>query len=64
MNLPRNQQLLYDQLYNTMLSNPTIMKKKYGQNWKQVIHNISINNAKKIASTHLTDNSGDCPCCK
>ncbi len=65
MNLTNHQQMVYNQSYRNMLSQPSLMEKRYGKNWKQVIHNISINTAKKQAPTHTNNKSGDdgCPCC-
>ena len=65
MNLTDHQQMVYNQSYKNMLSQSNVMEKRYGKNWKQIIHTISINNAKKQAPTHDMNKDGECgcPCC-
>lgn len=65
MNLSPEQQIVYNQMYTNMLKQPTAMEKRYGKNWKQIIHTISINNSKKQAPAHRPNNNGNdgCPCC-
>jgi hypothetical protein len=48
-----------------MLSQANAMEKRYGKNWKQIIHTISINTAKKQAPETRPQQKGTdgCPCC-
>ena len=66
MMLTSSQQYVYDQSYRTMLSQASAMEKRYGTNWKQIIHTISINTAKRQAPGHRPKQQGTdgCPCCK
>jgi hypothetical protein len=65
MMLTSSQQYVYDQSYRTMLSQASAMEKRYGKNWKQIIHTISINTAKKQAPETRPQQKGTdgCPCC-
>jgi len=63
MNLTVEQKYIYDKEYQRLSRQESILKKKYGNNWKQIIQNISLNTARKMAPPMNHSHSDGCSCC-